>query len=378
MPLKLVAAADRQLTQVKMVIYGKPGLGKTTLALSANKPVLLEFDDEGSLRAGIASDNVVPVSSWDDVGSITPQDLHPFDTVVVDTVGAALGFLKDAVIKNDRKMGYNGELTQAGWGRLAAQFRQFMAMLGRSGRNIILIAHSKEVSTDDGITERLDIQGSTVQLVYQLATAMGCLDLTDHGRAIRFAPSQAAFGKDPAGLGMVAVPPISNDVNEQFLGDLITDIKRTVNDRRNSRISQATEAEPQPEAEPVLDAASLPFTEDEDDDLPEPDPKPAVIYPEDPFGGELPTGIDVNNLDRVEYAWYEGHKSVHDTKLYAGAFLAGKVGEYSLYSSLVERVQAGARGELNKEERTALRHDIFGAGLVWNNAKGWLEKQQAN
>ena len=51
---------------IKMMIYGQSGMGKTTLALSAPRPLLLDFDG-GVKRVNIAhvkDVGTVQVSSW--------------------------------------------------------------------------------------------------------------------------------------------------------------------------------------------------------------------------------------------------------------------------------------------------------------------------
>ena len=79
---------------VKMMVYGQAGMGKTTFALSAPKPLLLDFDN-GVKRVNTAhlDDNVgiVQVSSWQEILNLlnyNKKDLEEFDTIVVDTTDA--------------------------------------------------------------------------------------------------------------------------------------------------------------------------------------------------------------------------------------------------------------------------------------------------
>lgn len=84
---------------VKMMVYGQAGMGKTTFALSAPKPLLLDFDN-GVKRVNTAhlDDNVgiVQVSSWQDILNLlnyNKKDLEEFDTIVVDTIGKMIDFI---------------------------------------------------------------------------------------------------------------------------------------------------------------------------------------------------------------------------------------------------------------------------------------------
>ena len=89
MALKITRAADPiKVERLNVVIYAPPGIGKTSLAFTAEAPLLLDFDN-GSHRAAGRKD-VVRVENWTDVVGITAEDLAPYSTVVVDTAGRAL------------------------------------------------------------------------------------------------------------------------------------------------------------------------------------------------------------------------------------------------------------------------------------------------
>ena len=64
-------------TNVKMMIYGQAGMGKSTVALSAPKPLLVDFDN-GVKRMNMAHlENIdtVQVTSWNDVQLVLQEDL---------------------------------------------------------------------------------------------------------------------------------------------------------------------------------------------------------------------------------------------------------------------------------------------------------------
>lgn len=80
---------------VKMMIYGQAGMGKTTVALSAPKPLLLDFDN-GVKRVNMAhldGIDIVQVSSWQDVQQVLQEDLSAYQTIVVDTIGKMMDFI---------------------------------------------------------------------------------------------------------------------------------------------------------------------------------------------------------------------------------------------------------------------------------------------
>ena len=80
---------------VKMMIYGQAGMGKSTVALSAPKPLLLDFDN-GVKRMNMAHlENIdtVQVTSWSDVQQVLQEDLSAYQTIVVDTIGKMMDFI---------------------------------------------------------------------------------------------------------------------------------------------------------------------------------------------------------------------------------------------------------------------------------------------
>lgn len=76
--------------KIKMLIYGQPGMGKTTMALSAPDPLLIDCDN-GVQRVNPAHiSDTVQVSSYNDVLAVLNEDLSPYKSLVIDTAGKLL------------------------------------------------------------------------------------------------------------------------------------------------------------------------------------------------------------------------------------------------------------------------------------------------
>ena len=105
-------------TTVKMMIYGQAGMGKSTVALSAPKPLLLDFDN-GVKRMNMAHlENIdtVQVTSWSDVQQVLQEDLSGYQTIVVDTIGKMMDFIKagdDANTAFEKAQGQYGRVADA-------------------------------------------------------------------------------------------------------------------------------------------------------------------------------------------------------------------------------------------------------------------------
>lgn len=226
MAIKIIRAEEPiAVEQLVVVLYGSPGLGKSTLGFSANNPLLIDFD-KGAYRAAIRGDSVA-VDSWTDVTDITAEDLEPYNTVVVDTAGRALDFLTMDIIRRHPKKGYGGALTLQGYGLLKSEFTAWLKSLRTIGKDVILIAHSSEDKNGDDLIERLDVQGGSKGEIYKSADAMGRLSLKNNKRVLNFSPTEAAFGKNPGSLPPLDVPEIAS--TGSFMAGVISDIKEKLN-----------------------------------------------------------------------------------------------------------------------------------------------------
>lgn len=225
--LRITKASD-PITVERLVacIYSPPGEGKTTLAFTAEKPLLLDFDN-GVHRAGMRQDAVL-VNTWDDVAQITGDDLKAYKTLVIDTAGRALDVLTADIITKNPKFGRSGgALTLQGFGELKSRFITFTKLVRSFGLDIVLLAHCDEQKDGDEVRERIDVQGGSKNEVYKVADIMGRLYIKGNQRYLNFNPSETSFGKNPGQLPELKVPHFTE--NSHFLADLISQVKSTLN-----------------------------------------------------------------------------------------------------------------------------------------------------
>ncbi|MCF3455376.1 ATP-binding protein [Stenotrophomonas maltophilia] len=236
MALRIIRSTDPiTVTRLNVCIYAAPGLGKTSISFTADKPLLLDFD-RGAHRSANRKDTV-QVERWEDVAHITADDLADFNTVVVDTAGRALDTLTPDIIRRNPKMGRGGSLTLQGFGQLKAEFVAWLKHLNSLGKDVVLIAHMDEQRNGDEIIERLDVQGGSKGEIYKAADAMGRLSIRDGKRMLNFSPTDASFGKNPGQLEPLEVPHPERD--PQFLARVIQQIK----DRLNAMTEEQREAQ---------------------------------------------------------------------------------------------------------------------------------------
>lgn len=225
-----------QVSSIITYIYADPGLGKTSIGFTASNAISFDFD-KGVHRAGeLRRGAVVQVQKWTDVSTLTAQDLAPFNTVIIDTVGAMLETIKSHLQANPQNCQKDGALKLKAQGLANNIFKQFIANLISFGKDIVFIAHASEDTNGDQVIYRPDLGGKNRNELYRMADVMGYLTTvkTNDGNSARllsFNPSDTHHGKNSGALGgntgEVWIPDLKT--SPTFLADLIQQAKDHIN-----------------------------------------------------------------------------------------------------------------------------------------------------
>ncbi|RXD21073.1 AAA family ATPase, partial [Acinetobacter baumannii] len=129
---------------IREYLYADPGLGKSSMGFTAEKAISFDFD-RGAHRTGeLRRGAVVQVQQWSDVANLTPQDLAPYKTVVIDTVGAMLECIKTHLLLTANNRQKDGSLKLKAQGLANQTFKQYINTLISLGKDVVFIAHASE------------------------------------------------------------------------------------------------------------------------------------------------------------------------------------------------------------------------------------------
>lgn len=233
-----IISADQPITVNAIItyIYADPGLGKTSMGFTADSAISFDFD-KGAHRTGeLRRGAVVPVQQWNDIANLNANDLAPYKTVVIDTVGAMLECIKSHLLSIPNNRQKDGTLKLKAQGSANNMFKSYVHMLISMGKDVVFIAHASEDQSGDQVIYRPDLGGKNRNELYRIADIMGYLTTvrTQDGksaRVINFNPSDTHHAKNAGALGgetgEVWVPDLKT--NPMFLAELIKQAKDHIN-----------------------------------------------------------------------------------------------------------------------------------------------------
>ena len=230
--MPIISPADMDFVQkhIIMILSGLPGTGKTTLALSA--PNVLNIDtDEGTARVNPAHRRDTSIcKTYEEILADIKTAEGKYDTIVIDTCGALIEYLKEWAMRNDPKASKkDGGFSLQGYGIIKSEFVRLSAEL-RKKFNVIFIFHeSMDRNEDGGIFYNLVVEGSARTLVYQPADLAAHLFIQNGRRYLGFTPTEQYSAKSAYGIkGLIEVPELKDGDPNDFLTKLFDKVRKNL------------------------------------------------------------------------------------------------------------------------------------------------------
>lgn len=228
--------------KIRLLIYGQPGIGKSSVALSAPRPLLVDCDHGIDRVSAVHRKPFIQPNSYQEVlDDLTPDNLTDFDTIVFDTAGKLITLMSQWAIKRDPKYGQrDGSLSLKGYGYVGREFVRLMDYCYYTlQKHIIVLFHATEDKDGDNTKLRLKVEGQTKNNVWEPMDLGGCMEMNGNDRTIFFgnSPDGRTIGKGTRGInGLMIVPDLATHQN-----DFLTKLFDLYNTKAEEEIEQAND-----------------------------------------------------------------------------------------------------------------------------------------
>lgn len=216
----------------RVLIAGYPGIGKTTLGLSAPKPLLIDTDfGANRIIDRLQTDCIQPNTYQELLNDLTEENLKDYETLVIDTGGKLLELMKPHVIKMDIKNAKkDGSLSQAGYGAIGRAFKDLVYKIHYElKKHLVVIFHVVEDKQDEETKLRILAEGNTKNTIWQEMDIGGFIEKRNGKRTIGFEPCERYFAKRTQGVkAMYDIPELGEGASGDFLRKLFEEMDNSI------------------------------------------------------------------------------------------------------------------------------------------------------
>lgn len=195
---------------VRMMLYGQSGVGKTTFALSSPGTLLLDFDNGVHRLENQHRTDVVQVRTFQDVLEVLQEDLSEYKTVVVDTIGKMLDYIIIHICGKKQPRIQD-------WGRINQTFSDFNRALYHSGKNVVYVAHRDVRKEGDENVFVPALREKSYSSIVADLDLLGYFEMTSKGRTMTFNPTTRNDGKNTCQLpNEIVIPDVAGKENSSL------------------------------------------------------------------------------------------------------------------------------------------------------------------
>ena len=207
--------------KIRILIAGYPGIGKSTLALSAPNPLHIDVDfGIDRIEPRYRKPFIQPQSYEEILEDLTPNNVKDFDTLVFDTGGKLINLMSLWAIKKDPKYGQrDGTLSLKGYGFVGKEFVRLMDYcFYELNKHIVMVFHAIEEKDGDNTRLRIKVEGQTKNNVWEPMDLGGFMEIYGNDRTIGFSNCERYFAKGTRGIkGVWKIPELTPSTPNDFL-----------------------------------------------------------------------------------------------------------------------------------------------------------------
>lgn len=222
--IKKASTVPTEGKKIRILIAGYPGIGKSTLALSAPKPLHIDIDHGiDRIEPRYRADYIQPKTYDEVLEDLVPENLADYDTLVFDTGGKLISLMSLWAIKKDPKYGQrDGSLSLKGYGFVGKEFQRLMDYCFYTlNKHIVMVFHAIEDKDGDQTKLRIKVEGQTKNNVWETQDLGGFVEMVGNDRTIGFSNCEKYFAKGTRGVnGVMRIPALGSGSANDFLTKL--------------------------------------------------------------------------------------------------------------------------------------------------------------
>lgn len=210
--------------KIRILIAGYPGIGKSTLGLSAPRALHIDVDfGIDRIEPQYRRPFIQPASYKEVLDDLRPENLSDFDTLVFDTGGKLIDLMKPWAIGNDPKNGKrDGSLSLQGYGVVGREFVRLMDYcFYELQKHVVVIFHAIEEKDGENTRLRLMVEGQTKNNVWIPMDLGGFMEMWGNDRTLGLSNCERYYAKGTRGInGVLKIPALEPGRANDFLTKL--------------------------------------------------------------------------------------------------------------------------------------------------------------
>jgi len=210
--------------KIRILIAGYPGIGKSTLGLSAPGALHIDVDFGADRIEPRYRKPFIQPATYDEILSdLVPLNLKDHDTLVFDTGGKLINLMGLWAIKKDPKNAKrDGSLSLQGYGTVGKEFVRLMDYcFYELDKHIVVLFHAIEEKDGDNNRLRLMVEGQTRNNVWIPMDLGGFMEMYGNERTLGLSNCERYYAKGTRGInGVLKIPELTEKTPNDFLTKL--------------------------------------------------------------------------------------------------------------------------------------------------------------